>query len=130
MKTLLIGGARSGKSALAEDLARRSGREVLVVATAEAGDAEMQARIAAHRAQRPAGWTTLESALGLAARLREVDSPARLLLVDCLTLWLSNCLPAAAGRGGGAWPPRPPWQGERQTAGGFRLAIDRCFKLF
>jgi adenosylcobinamide kinase/adenosylcobinamide-phosphate guanylyltransferase len=92
MKTLLIGGARSGKSALAESMAAASGREVVVIATAQAHDAEMQARIAAHRAQRPGGWTTLEAPLALADALRQADGPGRLLLVDCLTLWLSNLL--------------------------------------
>jgi adenosylcobinamide kinase / adenosylcobinamide-phosphate guanylyltransferase len=92
MKTLLIGGARSGKSALAESLAAASGREVVVIATAQAHDVEMQARIAAHRARRPAAWSTREAPLALADTLRQVDAPDRLLLVDCLTLWLSNLL--------------------------------------
>lgn len=90
--TLLIGGARSGKSALAERWAQDSGREVVVIATAQAGDVEMAARIAAHRRQRPAGWTTLEAPIALADALRQADGPQRLLLVDCLTLWLSNLL--------------------------------------
>jgi adenosylcobinamide kinase/adenosylcobinamide-phosphate guanylyltransferase len=92
MKTLLIGGARSGKSALAERWALESGRRVTVIATAHAGDEEMAARIAAHRAQRPAGWTTVEAPFALADALRAADAPDALLLVDCLTLWLSNLL--------------------------------------
>lgn len=109
MKTLLIGGARSGKSALAEQLALASGREVRVLATAEAGDDEMAARIQAHRRQRPAAWATVEEPLHLAAALQAADGPGRLLLVDCLTLWLSNCLladgeaPLAAGLVGETW---------------------------
>lgn len=96
MKTLLIGGARSGKSALAERMARAHGGEVVVIATAEAGDTEMAARIAAHRAQRPVGWRTVEAPLALANALREADAPGRCLVVDCLTLWLSNLLQADA----------------------------------
>jgi len=97
MKTLLIGGARSGKSALAERLAAEFAaahptHEVLVIATAHAGDEEMAARIAAHRAQRPAGWQTLEAPLHLGAALQAADGPQRCLLVDCLTLWLTNLL--------------------------------------
>lgn len=92
MKTLLIGGARSGKSALAEQLAAATGLEVIVIATGQAHDDEMLARIAAHRAQRPSGWTTLEAPLLLADALRQADGPGRVLLVDCLTLWLSNLL--------------------------------------
>lgn len=96
MKTLLIGGARSGKSALAERLAAESGRTVTVLVTAQPGDAEMAARIAAHQAQRPAHWRTVEAPLALAAALRQADAPGALLLVDCLTLWLSNLLLADA----------------------------------
>ena len=92
MKTLLIGGARRGKSALAERWALESGRRVTVIATAHEGDEEMAARIAAHRAQRPAGWATVESPIALADGLRAADAPDALLLVDCLTLWLSNLL--------------------------------------
>jgi adenosylcobinamide kinase/adenosylcobinamide-phosphate guanylyltransferase len=94
MKTLLIGGARSGKSRVAEQLARDSGAEVRVIVTAEAGrgDAEMEARIDAHRAQRPAGWQVIEAPRALAAALQAHDAAGRCLVVDCLTLWLSNLL--------------------------------------
>jgi len=91
-RTLLIGGARSGKSALAEQWARDSGREVVVIVTAQAGDAEMAARIAAHQAARPATWHTVEAPLNLADALRRFDAPQHCLVVDCLTLWLSNSL--------------------------------------
>lgn len=91
-RTLVLGGARSGKSAYAERLARDSGKEIVYIATAHAGDEEMARRIAHHRAQRPAAWTTLEEPLALADALRRWCSPERLVLVDCLTLWLTNLL--------------------------------------
>lgn len=90
--TLVFGGARSGKSAYAERLAHASGKEVVIVATARAGDGEMAARIACHRERRPAHWQTVEEELALAAVLREHCAPQRLVLVDCLTLWLSNLM--------------------------------------
>ncbi len=92
MKQLILGGARSGKSALAEKLALESAAEVVYVATATAGDGEMQARIAHHRRRRPAHWQTIEEPLALAATLQQHAAAQRLLLVDCLTLWLSNLL--------------------------------------
>lgn len=90
MKELIIGGARSGKSALAEARARESGLAVTYVATAQAGDAEMERRIAHHRQRRPAAWQNVEAPLALAAALRQCAAPDACLLVDCLTLWLSN----------------------------------------
>jgi adenosylcobinamide kinase / adenosylcobinamide-phosphate guanylyltransferase len=92
MHTLILGGARSGKSALAERLATESDREVIYIATAQPGDEEMAARIARHRAQRPSSWLSLEEPIQLAAVLREHARADRYLLVDCLTLWLSNLL--------------------------------------
>jgi adenosylcobinamide kinase / adenosylcobinamide-phosphate guanylyltransferase len=91
-RTLVLGGARSGKSALAERLARESGKDVIYLATSHAGDAEMAERIAHHRARRPAGWQTVEEATALAATLRALCAPARIVLVDCLTLWLTNLM--------------------------------------
>lgn len=91
-RTLVLGGARSGKSAHAEQLAQQSGKEVIYVATAAAGDGEMARRIALHRQQRPAHWTTVEEKLALAHVLATWRAPHRLVLVDCLTLWLSNLL--------------------------------------
>ena len=91
-RTLVLGGARSGKSALAERLARESGKEVIYLATSHAGDAEMEARIAHHRARRPAGWRTVEQPIALASALRELCAPGRIVLVDCLTLWLTNLM--------------------------------------
>lgn len=90
--TLVLGGARSGKSAFAERLALESGKEVVYLATSRAGDAEMAARIAHHRERRPAHWQTVEEELALAASLRAHSAPNRIVLVDCLTLWLSNLL--------------------------------------
>ena len=94
---LVIGGARSGKSAYAEALAvnwcaAQPGRQVIYVATAVAGDGEMRRRIAHHQARRPAEWELIESPLALAETLRLAARPDTLLLVDCLTLWLSNLL--------------------------------------
>jgi len=92
MPTLILGGARSGKSALAERLASASGREVVYLATAQAGDEEMARRIAHHRARRPVAWRCVEEPLALAAALQAQARADRCLLVDCLTLWLSNLL--------------------------------------
>src|SRR5215213_9878963 len=87
--TLLLGGARSGKSALAERLAARSTGPVTVVATAQARDAEMAERIRRHRGQRPADWRTVEEPFDLETAI--ATAPAgTYLLVDCLTLWVSN----------------------------------------
>ena len=92
MKELIIGGARSGKSTLAEKRALESGLRVIYVATAQALDGEMQQRIAVHRARRPADWGLVEAPLDLAATLQRHAAPETCLLVDCLTLWLSNLL--------------------------------------
>ena len=92
MRTLILGGARSGKSALAERLADNTGTDVVYIATAQAGDAEMAARIAHHRARRPAQWLCVEEPVQLADVLRKHAHAHRCLLVDCLTLWLSNLL--------------------------------------
>jgi adenosylcobinamide kinase / adenosylcobinamide-phosphate guanylyltransferase len=96
MKTLILGGVRSGKSRLAEQMAAVSGLAVTYIATAESHDAEMQARISHHREHRPAHWITVEEPVRLAAALREHASPDRCLLVDCLTLWVTNLLLAPA----------------------------------
>jgi len=97
MRNLILGGARSGKSALAERMAADSGLEVVYLATAQALDGEMAARIAHHRAQRPGYWHCVEEPLALADALRAHARADRCVLVDCLTLWLSNLLGDADG---------------------------------
>jgi adenosylcobinamide kinase/adenosylcobinamide-phosphate guanylyltransferase len=87
---LVLGGARSGKSAYAQNLAQAHAGERVYLATAEAGDAEMAARIARHRAERGDGWTTLEEQLDITGALAARAGPSRIVLVDCLTLWLAN----------------------------------------
>ena len=89
--TFILGGARSGKSTLAEQLAAR-GERVLYVATAEGRDEEMRRRIAAHQAARPQHWDTVEEPLDLAGALRPVHNRYDTVLIDCLTLWVSNLL--------------------------------------
>ncbi len=95
--TLILGGARSGKSAYAQQLAlARGGDRVLYVATAEPLDEEMAERIAAHRAGRPAAWHTLEASKGVGSAIRRwldaVEVPPAVVLIDCLTLLISNVL--------------------------------------
>ncbi len=89
---VILGGARSGKSAFAERLAASSERSVAFIATAIAGDDEMRERIARHRASRPKGWHTLEEPLDLAGAVRIASNLAEVLLLDCITLWLANWL--------------------------------------
>jgi adenosylcobinamide kinase / adenosylcobinamide-phosphate guanylyltransferase len=89
--TVLLGGARSGKSRLALELASASGAPVTFVATGEPGDEEMAARIAAHRAERPGSWTTVEEPYALEAAIASAD-PSHAVVVDCLTLWTANAL--------------------------------------
>ncbi len=93
---LVVGGARSGKSIYAQSLAERSGRELILIAAAQAGDAEMAERIARHRAERGAGWQTIEEPMKLLEALRAAADPARVIVVDCLTLWLTNLMLAEA----------------------------------
>jgi adenosylcobinamide kinase / adenosylcobinamide-phosphate guanylyltransferase len=93
---LVLGGARSGKSAYAQGLAEAYGSERLYLATAAAGDEEMAARIARHQADRGQGWTTLEEPLEIAKALVTKTQAGRVVVVDCLTLWLSNLM--LAGR--------------------------------
>ena len=93
-KTLILGGVRSGKTRLAQRLAAEASLDVTYLATSTAGDAEMARRIAAHRDQRPAHWGLIEEPLELARALRAGAAPGRCMLVDCLTLWLTNLLTA------------------------------------
>lgn len=95
---LVLGGARSGKSSFAESCAKTiedsSNCAVVYVATATAGDGEMVNRIAHHQQQRPEHWLTYEEPVYLAQRLQTIQqqNPQAVILVDCLTLWLTNCL--------------------------------------
>jgi adenosylcobinamide kinase/adenosylcobinamide-phosphate guanylyltransferase len=134
MRTLLIGGARSGKSALALRWANERSADVCMLVTGTESDPEMAERIAAHRRERPAHWRVREEPVHLGRTLQEegttlTQGPApasssnagRLLLVDCLTLWISNCL----------WPPAPvieandyaTWHRERDA---FLEALSAC----
>jgi len=87
--TVLLGGARSGKSALALRRASALGTPVVFIATAQALDDEMRARVARHRAERPADWSTIEAPVDLAAALCQVPADA-CAVVDCLSLWVAN----------------------------------------
>ena len=96
--TLVLGGARSGKSRYAQELASAYKR-VVYIATARASDAEMRSRIAKHRSERPSTWRTVEVSTGLDRVLHEQSPAADLLLVDCLTVYLANVM--GRTRGGG-----------------------------
>lgn len=98
MRSLILGGVRSGKTRHAQSLAEASGLAVIYVATAEARDDEMADRIARHRADRPAAWQLVEEPLALASTLHALAAPGRCILVDCLTLWLTNLLLHDDGR--------------------------------
>jgi adenosylcobinamide kinase/adenosylcobinamide-phosphate guanylyltransferase len=88
--TLIIGGARSGKSTLAQEMARAGGGDVLFVATAEAGDDEMTRRIEAHRRSRPPGWQTLEVTDDIGGCIGREIGGAGTVIIDCITLLVSN----------------------------------------
>jgi adenosylcobinamide kinase/adenosylcobinamide-phosphate guanylyltransferase len=92
MRNLILGGARSGKSRLAEQLASSSGLPVTYIATSQPLDGEMNERVRLHRERRPADWGLIEEPLALAKVLRAEAGAGRCLLVDCLTLWLTNLL--------------------------------------
>ncbi len=110
MKSLILGGARSGKSAYAEQLAAESGLPVTYIATAQVYDAEFSRRIQHHQQRRPADWQLVEEPFFLADTLQRLASANRCLLVDCLTLWLAqwicdDCRP----------PAESTWEQERQA---------------
>ncbi len=92
MIQLILGGARSGKSRLAEKIASDSGLDVIYIATAQAHDEEMTQRVQHHQEQRPRKWITVEEPIFLADKLIEIDRENQFVLVDCLTLWMSNLL--------------------------------------
>lgn len=92
-KMLILGGARSGKSRYAEEMARETDKNLIYIATATVFDAEMQKRVAQHQKDREGHqWTTIEEPLALSSVLKENASPGNIILVDCLTLWLNNLL--------------------------------------
>jgi adenosylcobinamide kinase/adenosylcobinamide-phosphate guanylyltransferase len=113
--TLILGGARSGKSRFAQQLAEQSGRSVAFIATATALDEEMRERIRRHQAERPAHWQTLEEPLQLSAALERAAQLADVLLLDCMTLWLANRLLADghSAEGPAALDEAPPIPKER-----------------
>lgn len=90
--TLILGGVRSGKSDYAEQLARASGRRVVYIATATDGDEEMRERIQKHRMSRQADWVTIEAPKEVAANLRSYPQPLEVVVLDCVTLLISNLL--------------------------------------
>jgi adenosylcobinamide kinase / adenosylcobinamide-phosphate guanylyltransferase len=94
--TVLLGGARSGKSELSSKLASSADLPVVVVVTAQARDEEMTERIRRHRESRPAGWTTVEEPIELATAVRDL-APDAFAVLDCLSLWVSNAMEAGFG---------------------------------
>jgi len=90
--SLILGGARSGKSRFALELGQKKGGSLSYLATAEPLDKEMALRIARHRAERGSGWKTIEAPVKLAESLSELEGGGHLIVIDCLTLWLSNLL--------------------------------------
>ena len=88
--TLILGGARSGKSSYAQELAEESGKSVTLLATAQALDEEMSGRIQKHKAERPVHWQTLEVPLDIASHIKEIQS--EVVILDCITLLVSNLL--------------------------------------
>ena len=89
---LILGGVRSGKSRYAQQLAGDIGKRVLFLATAEAGDDEMKHRIAKHKSSRPESWRTIEEQMDIAGALRKNAARADAVIIDCITVWLSNLL--------------------------------------
>ena len=122
MRTLLIGGARSGKSALAVRWTNERASNVCTLVTGVESDPEMAARIAAHRRGRPSHWRVKEESVRLGQALREeaaTVTPQGLILLDCLTLWISNCLWVR----GSETPDYAHWQRERTD---FLAALAAC----
>jgi adenosylcobinamide kinase/adenosylcobinamide-phosphate guanylyltransferase len=99
-RILITGGARSGKSYYAQELAMNLSQPVLFVATAEAGDEEMRQRIEAHRNARPGTWRTLEAATDVGSRIRQEISDAQTVILDCITLLINNVFSRNGGSAG------------------------------
>ncbi len=110
---LVLGGARSGKSSLADRLGRESAATVTFIATATAGDAEMAERIRQHRESRPGEWSTVEAPIDLLAAV-EATPADDFVIVDCLTLWVANLLESGTGAA-------EIWQLAREVASEFAL---------
>jgi adenosylcobinamide kinase/adenosylcobinamide-phosphate guanylyltransferase len=89
---LILGGARSGKSAYAEKLAAASGLPVTYIATAQVYDSEFGQRVEHHKSRRPVHWQTVEQSFNLGQSLKEHAGPSKCVIVDCLTLWLAQCI--------------------------------------
>lgn len=107
---LILGGARSGKSAYAEKLATESGLAVTYIASAQIYDAEFGARIQHHKDRRPADWALVEEPHYLVATLKRLAAPNQCLIVDCLTLWLAQWICADCNP-----PKESSWQAEREA---------------
>lgn len=107
---LILGGARSGKSAYAEKLAADSGLAVTYIATAQVYDAEFAQRVDHHKIRRPAYWGTIEQAFALGETLKQHAKANHCIIVDCLTLWLAQCICPDCER-----PQNLSWQAERQA---------------
>lgn len=107
---LILGGARSGKSAFAEKLAAESGQPVTYIATAQVYDPEFSQRVEHHKNRRPAHWQTLEQPFGLGAALQEHAKAGEVIIIDCLTLWLAQCICPDCDR-----PGNLSWQHERSA---------------
>jgi adenosylcobinamide kinase/adenosylcobinamide-phosphate guanylyltransferase len=127
VRHLVLGAARSGKTRfalnMAKSLASTHEREVIYVATAEAHDAEMRERVARHRAERPVSWRTLEAPRELAQSLASIEDPPQpVIVVDCLTLWLSNAL-LSDFRGDDPTGALPTWSREREA---FMHWLENC----
>jgi adenosyl cobinamide kinase/adenosyl cobinamide phosphate guanylyltransferase len=116
---VLLGGARSGKSALAQRLA---GEEATLIATAAALDSEMEERIRRHRAERPSGWTTVEETIELGTALANVG-PQSSVVVDCLSLWVANLLRSGVGADGAVEATAGSVAGSRQAVPGLTVAV-------
>jgi adenosylcobinamide kinase / adenosylcobinamide-phosphate guanylyltransferase len=117
--TLILGGARSGKSSYAERIAHDSSGLVLYVATAEAGDEEMVARVAAHQASRPDTWQTLEVPMGVGSAVMAISEKIKLVLLDCMTLLSTNVLLSF---------PEP--QDQEQVDRALAAEVDELFKAY
>lgn len=107
---LILGGARSGKSRYAEGLAAAQELPVTYIATAQVYDDEFAQRVAHHKASRPPYWTVVEAPFDLASTLQQHDAPETCLIVDCLTLWLAQCICSDCDK-----PAHVNWQTEKQN---------------